>query len=360
MYNKSRSVPNRTITQRIKPLFCAAKDIPSSIIKSLSQNRRLRRTLKPRLSVAFLELTDNCNLSCTMCIYKKMHGKTGYMSHELYESCLKQLSKIGLETLYLHFGGESLLHPDFKEYLKHAIRYRDNGGVRNVAWIDNGMLFNKEISDLVVDLKVDSISFSIDGVGDVNDNIRLGSRYPVLQKNIQYLIEKRGVAAKPQVYLSMCDFGKTEEQKTDVYREWVALVDGITLIPSIRPNNTWENKEVTCSFNKMSNPPAFCPFPFDTIAISWDGKVTGCCLDYVFTLNLGDATKESLEDIWKGQKFREFRKYALAKSFPVESPCNSCEFWQINFKPKEEIILDGAAKVSYGYIYRKIQRTSEY
>ena len=130
-----------------------------------------------------------------------MHGKTGYMSRSLYESCLRQLSQIGIETLYLHFGGESLLHPDFKGFLKSAVHYRDNGGINNVAWIDNGMLFNEEISDLVVNLKVDSISFSVDGVGEVNDSIRLGSRYPVIKKNIKYLIERRGNATKPQVYL---------------------------------------------------------------------------------------------------------------------------------------------------------------
>ena len=351
-----RPAPKRTFSQKIMVLHGTAKQVSRSILNVVSQNRRLRGTIQPKLSVAFLELTDNCNLSCTMCIYKKMHGKTGYMSRSLFESCLSQLSQIRIETLYLHFGGESLLHPDFKEFLKSAVRYRDNGGIKNVAWIDNGMLFNKEISDIVVNLSVDSISFSVDGVGDVNDSIRLGSRYPVIQKNIKYLIERRGNATKPQVYLSMCDFGKTEEQKTDVYREWVNVVDGITLIPSIRPNNTWENKEAFCEGNRMARSPAFCPFPFDTLAISWDGKVTGCCLDYVFTLNLGDATKESIEDIWKGPKFRDFRKGVLANSFAVGSPCSACEFWQINFKAKEEIILDGAAKISYGYIYRKIQR----
>ena len=57
----------------------------------------------------------------------------------------------------------------------------------------------------------------------------------------------------PKYILSMCDFGKTEDQKIDVYREWVTVVDGITLIPSIRPNNTWENKEAFCEGKKWQD-----------------------------------------------------------------------------------------------------------
>ena len=82
-----------------------------------------------------------------------------------------------------------------------------------------GLLFSKDMADLVVDLKLDSIAFSIDGVGQVNDKIRLGAKYPVIERNIKYLIKRRGNAKKPELYLSVCDFGKTEEQKMDVYRK---------------------------------------------------------------------------------------------------------------------------------------------
>ena len=350
---ESKSKPKK-FTGSLDYLYAVGHRCNYSIRKVLSGNRMLRRIVKPKIVNAYIELTDNCNLNCRMCNYRKMHGKTGFMSRLLYESCIKQLSQMGLGTLYLHFGGESLLHPDFKEFLKYAIYYRDHGGIQNVAWIDNGMLFNSSISDLVLDLKVDAISFSIDGVGEVNDRIRTGSKYPVIQKNIKYLVNKRGQAKKPQVYLSMCDYGKTEEQKTDVYREWCPVVDGITLIPSIRSDNTWERDP--SSAYKTIKPPAFCSFPFETIAISWDGKVTGCCLDYFFNMNLGDATKLSLSQIWNGPNYQALRKAALAGTFATRSPCYRCEFWKVNFEPQEETILDGAATISYGYIYRKINR----
>ena len=309
----------------------------------------------PRLKEAYLEITNVCNLRCKMCIYQRMQRHRGRMSRELFRSCVDQLSDIGIDTLWLHFGGESLLHPDFKEFLEYAIHQRNLGKIGRVCWVDNGMLFNKKMADLVISSKVDLISFSLDGVRQVNDKIRLGSDYSAIEKNIKYLLDKRGEEDKPEIRLSMCDYGKNEEEELEVYREWTPFVDGITLIPSIRFDNTIENKEGLQRLETLG-PPPFCIFPFDTLAIGWDGKVTGCCLDYVFKMVLGDATKESIKEIWRGKKFQALRKAALTNSFPVNSPCSKCEFWKLNFQRRQELILNGKAKIEYSYIYRKIKK----
>ena len=141
--------------------------------------------------------------------------KTGNISRKLFESCVDQFSEMELEVLNLQFGGESLLHPDFQEFLKYAIDKRDHGKIGYVGWTDNGMLFNESICNLVVSLNVDWINFSLDGVGQVNDNIRLGSKYSVIAKNIKCLLEKRGSSKKPKVLLNMVDHGKTEAQKLE-------------------------------------------------------------------------------------------------------------------------------------------------
>jgi radical SAM protein with 4Fe4S-binding SPASM domain len=258
-----------------------------------------------------------------------------------------------VKEVCLHFGGESLLHPKFKEYLEYAIHRRDNGGIQRVSWIDNGMLFDEAMSNLVVALKVDAIGFSIDGVGEVNDSIRLGAKYSVIERNIKYLLSKRGV--KPEVFLSMCSFGKTDDQLMDVYRDWAPFVDRITLIPSIASDNSIDKAETYTKGSKLIKSPSFCNFPFELMAVSWDGKVTGCCLDYSFKLDLDDATQNSLKSIWHGSRYHALRNAALKNDFPP-GPCKKCEFWKINFEPKSEEILDGKAVLTYGYIYKSVKK----
>jgi MoaA/NifB/PqqE/SkfB family radical SAM enzyme len=328
-----------------------------AILPTVYRNRFLRSLHQPKLKTAFLELTNKCNLRCKMCIWQAREN-TGFISRTLFKSCVDQLSDIGLETLNLEFAGESLIHPDFKDLLKYAIHKRDHGKIGAVGWTDNGMLFNQSIADLVVSLNVDWINFSLDGLGQVNDSIRLGSKYSVIEKNIKYLLEKRGSAEKPIVLLNIVDHEKTEDQKLEFYREWVNLVDGIELIPSILPDNTWENKNTITRNLKMA-PLAFCRYPLDTIVICWDGKITGCCFDTKLDMVLGDATKESIKQIWHGSKFQHLRKEVLTKTFPVCSPCYRCEFWKVNFEPRVEPILDGKARIKYDGAIRKIRSTSK-
>jgi sulfatase maturation enzyme AslB (radical SAM superfamily) len=233
-----------------------------------------------------------------------------------------------LGALNLEFAGESLLHPDFKTFLKYAVHKRDEGKIGAVGWTDNGMLFNQDIADLVILLKVDWINFSLDGIGKVNDNIRLGSKYSVIEQNVKYLLKKRGSAKKPTVLMNIVDYGKTEEQKLEFYREWVDLVDGIELIPSILPDNTWENKEYIYKKAEAIHPSAFCHIPLST-----------------------------MKKIWNGSKFQNLRKAVVTNTFPLGSPCYKCEFWKVNFEPRDELILDGKAKIEYGGAIRKIRST---
>lgn len=304
------------------------------------------------LRTVYLELTNKCNLQCRMCNWQS-RGSTGYISKELFEKCVNQFSDIELEVLNLQFGGESLLHPDFKEFLKYAISKRDHGKIRSVGWTTNGMLFNQNIADLVVTLDVDWVNFSLDGLGIVNDNIRVGSKYSIIEKNIKYLLDKRGSSKKPKVFLNMVDHGKTEEQKLEFYNAWVDFVDEIELIPSILSDNTRENKTVG-----TIAPPNFCNIPLDTMVISWNGKVTYCCFDTCFSTVLGDVTKESISDIWNNSKFQELRRDVLSNKVSTGSPCYHCEFWRVNFEPRSELILGGKARIDYEYIYRRIRRAA--
>jgi len=49
---------------------------------------------------------------------------TGFISRSLFESCVDQLSEMGVDSLCLNGYGESLVHPDFKSFLEYAVQKR--------------------------------------------------------------------------------------------------------------------------------------------------------------------------------------------------------------------------------------------
>jgi radical SAM protein with 4Fe4S-binding SPASM domain len=278
------------------------------------------------------------------------------MSRELFEKCIDQLAAIGIDVLNLQFGGESLLHPYFKEFLEYAIGERDRGRIGLVGWTTNGMLFDETVADLVVSLKVDWINFSLDGLGKINDDIRLGSKYSTIEKNIKYLLKKRGNENKPVVLINTVDYGKTEEQKLEFFKEWVFIVDEIELLPSISSDNSWENKGKLSKDVELATPPPYCRYPLNTAIAAWDGRVTGCCFDTRMTVVLGDLNRDSFTEIWRNSNFQSLRASVILKKFSPESPCYKCDYWKVNFRPKDVPILDGKAIVEYGSMTRKIRR----
>ena len=65
-----------------------------------------------------------------------------------------------------------------------------------------------------------------------------------------------------------------------------------------------------------------CPMPFLHYNIKLDRKSTTC---YRCQENLGDYTDQSLVDIWRGEKWRDFRKQHLRGEKP--RGCRSC--WEL-------------------------------
>lgn len=62
-----------------------------------------------------LEPTNACNLNCIMCI--RGNRPIGMMQLDLFRHLIDEAADMGGVSLYLHVGGESLLHPRFVEML---------------------------------------------------------------------------------------------------------------------------------------------------------------------------------------------------------------------------------------------------
>jgi radical SAM protein with 4Fe4S-binding SPASM domain len=57
--------------------------------------------------------------------------------------------------------------------------------------------------------------------------------------------------------------------------------------------------------------------------ITWDGKVVPCCFDKDAHYVLGDLNKLSFEEIWRGEKYNDFRSSLLRSRSEIEM-CKNC------------------------------------
>jgi MoaA/NifB/PqqE/SkfB family radical SAM enzyme len=71
---------------------------------------------------------------------------------------------------------------------------------------------------------------------------------------------------------------------------------------------------MTSKFNKqkqLEDNKTFCIFPWTHMQIRPDGAVMNCCLADYSTGILGDANKQTLREVWNGEKMRETRRKML-------------------------------------------------
>jgi MoaA/NifB/PqqE/SkfB family radical SAM enzyme len=94
---------------------------------------------------------------CVVQLVLATTAKKDTCRHLFSTKSLGELSSLRVPSVSLHFGGESLLHPQIKEFITCASKKRHAIGA--VGIFSNGSFFDQEIAELFVRLKVDFCSF---------------------------------------------------------------------------------------------------------------------------------------------------------------------------------------------------------
>jgi len=87
--------------------------------------------------------------------------------------------------------------------------------------------------------------------------------------------------------------------------------------------------------------------PWQSITIMWDGIVVPCCFDFNKFYPLGDANKESLLDIWQGDKMRNLREELCADTDIITNKlCVNCSMGGRKNKRSSPAVKEGDSSTS--------------
>jgi len=243
-----------------------------------------------------IELTPQCNLSCSMCPRHYIKDKKGLMAKALWKKLIDEIAERASETIVLPFWrGESLLHTDFIELMEYAL----NKSVR-IHISTNGHLARGKNADVLA--RCEFVTFSV--------HTAIGYQHAQ-----EFLLYKKG--DQPTVQVSFVKGEKTTEK---VLAEIIntAYLDGFD---SVRLYDEHTKDGV---FGKSDNPVkserTFCPKLNDTLVIAFDGSVSRC--NHIWEtereVNLNDI---SIKDAWESDNLKRIRE-----SYP-DARCAPCDQW---------------------------------
>ena len=299
-----------------------------------------------RPAILTIEPTNLCNLRCPLCTTGngEMKRPPGQMSLPTFQNILAKMGK-DIFFLLLYHQGEPYLNKDFLQFVKAA-------KAQNIycTTSSNGHYFTDEFINGTIDSGLDSMIVSIDGVtqesfekyrvrGELQKVVAGSKRFMEIKKQRksktpliawQFLVMKHNEYEIPAIKKLAKEVGvdrlliKTiEVRNKEEAAEWLPQSEKYR-----RYDFDGEHFEVKNS-NKKS-----CPRPWLSTLINWDGSVVPCCFDKNGEYEMGNINSpQSLDEIWRGEKFEKFR-YKLSTDRKSIDMCRNCNQGLGSFIPE--------------------------
>jgi radical SAM protein with 4Fe4S-binding SPASM domain len=310
------------------------------------------RTLKlPRC--LYLETTNRCNLRCRSCIIYR-GGWEPKRDISLEELLMLSEQLPGLERAVLHGIGEPLLNPDLPAMICHL-----KSNTARVLFNTNGILLSKEKQEELIDSQVDEIRVSLDAASPrVYQAVRGSDKFDLIVRNLRTMTRRLASRklAKPKLSLwflgnrdNIGDLPKLIELASDIGVSEVYLQRLVYFLEHegyglARPEKKLTNLDTEANqlikkseekaihlgvtFNAsgltgavqslqvsspVRSPWKKCFRPWEVMYITAQGNVLPCCISPFSTADyssivLGNIFDQSVEEIWFGEIYQDFRK----------------------------------------------------
>lgn len=264
-----------------------------------------------------IELSSLCNLHCPMCYTIsdefKERVNTTRMDWILFQ---KIIDEIGgkVPAIRLSLRGEATLHEDFVK----CIRYAKAHGIKEVSTLTHGGKLTLQYFEEIVDAGIDWITISIDGVGETYEQIRGPLKFDDLLdkiKAIKQFKDARGL--KRPVIKVQTIWPAIREDPARYYNTLAPYVDLVAFNPLI--DYLGNDTQITYLDNFT------CPQQYQRLVIGADGLVMKCSNDEENRETVGDIKRETVHQIWHGEKLTAVRElHKRAQGFMSSEVCRKC------------------------------------
>lgn len=316
----------------------------AKIIGSYYISKTLKRPLHwgSPISIA-IEPTTACNLRCPECPsgLRSFTRNTGRIQQDFFRNTIDQLAKT-CSSLTFYFQGEPYLNPDFLQMVDYAHR---KGLYTQTS--TNGHFLTESVARQTVISGLDRIIISIDGVTqDTYESYRKNGQLAEVIAGTKRLVKwkQKLKSHKPYIIFQFLVLKSNEDDIPELYAlartlnvdevrlKTAQLYDyknGHPLMPSDERYSRYVRK-ADGSFRLKHRIRNQCWKMWHSAVITWDGIVVPCCFDKDATHQMGKLREVPFEEIWRSDKYHEFRSQILRgrKNIDICTNCTEgCSIW---------------------------------
>ncbi len=275
--------------------------------------------IPPKPRVLRVEITNRCNLQCTICDRSAMTRSTEAMDWELYQKIVADAVDWGIPQIGLNRFGEPMLHPRLPE----MIAFAKDRGARFVEFVTNGTLLDEKRGRAILEAGIDQVAISVDGhKKETYESIRVGASHAEVMDNVQRFIELRDkIRPQARIQMNFVCTAQTFDEAPAFHRHWRDKVDSIYYIPFMGYAGLKNQSNL-----KRPKGRAKCYMLWYMLVAATDGKAGVCCHgDPNRVLDVGDLSRLSLKEVWTGPEVERIRRVHIEKRWRDLPICAACD-----------------------------------
>ena len=315
--------------------------LPSTPYSSLRSQGRIDLVEAIPLSgplTIYLEPTNICNFKCLYCPesfdnYKETAGGHFHLSIDDFKVVAKQIKEMGtVKTLNFYMMGEPFVNKQLTQFISLA---KSESIADRVIVTSNGTLVKPAIYQDICDSHLDYLRVSIYGANESSHaaNTQSSFRLSRIKDNIGGLKRFRDERGRnrPFIYIKMIESPSADDNH-QFKKIFAGAGDELFIEPVMNWNDPEEGnlsgqaRDTALSRQYFSARKQVCPFPFYTLVIHSDLKVSVCCVDWNKQTVVGNLRNESLADVWKGDALRAFQLKHLQRRKHELAGCKTCTY----------------------------------
>lgn len=274
-----------------------------------------------------IETVNACNARCQMCPIDWEMQKSNVMSEELFAKLVHELAGYVdyVDTIALSRDGE----PTLDKNLPGKVKMLKDIGIKKVTFSTNGQLLLPKLIHQLIDAGLDDIMVSIDGVTrETYEAIRNRLNYDVVLENTLNLIRIRNERCLDMtIRVRMVLMEKNQHEHEEWLAFWKPKLSNKDRIYARKCHEWGDQNYIEPEKNIIKHAGKPCVVLFSSMIIKYDGKVPLCSIDYIPRNIMGDFSKQSINEIWRGENFAKVRSFHATEQRNEIRMCCGCNIW---------------------------------
>jgi hypothetical protein len=282
-----------------------------------------------------IELTGRCDFQCFFCASHTRPREKSDMPWEVYTRRVRELRELGVEQLGMFYLGESFLC----DWLSEAIRYaKRECGYPYVFLTTNGRLATAARVRECMLAGLDSLKFAVNccGPAQLHAVARVEpGEFHVIVRNIRDARRvrdeiKHETGHRCGLYASSLLYDESQRSRMNpVLLDILPYVDEHYWLPLFGYPGT----AATATASRLAPAAAdraeikLKPLPcwplFKEGHITWDGRLSACCLDHAARFHMGNLGETPFLEAWHSPAFQQLREAHLRQDVRGTA-CENC------------------------------------